>query len=575
MIEAISYKRFSSTVQLGGDSLRRQIALTEAYCHRQGLKLIDDYFDPGISAYHGANLNDGTALRALLDAAKDGKFRPGTYLVVESLDRLSRADMSVAVRLFLDLLDAGLVIVALIDGEQVFTKERVDNDVSAIVIAIILLMRANQESRVKRERQLQSHKARRDKARQFKLPMSKRCPSWLTVKGTGERRHFIVNQKRADIVENIFKLCVSGLGEHRTVYYLNQRGVRTFSGAALWRGSMVAKVLTNPAVFGLYRPCHRVFANGRMLRTPDAEGPIEDYYPSILSKELFEQAQRARRSRTTKRDGKWFPKRSNLFVGLGHCAICGSGLYLAQSAWGHSYLKCSKGYDWACSNRLGFPYRKLEAVFLALDDLLGLVRGLLIQRSLDAASADRDRDTPLGGQTGSHEGSEQERVFARFRAAKALMGSPRAPDAIEARVRLLGEVRRFCEGVVLHPKRVVTLHMRADLDGPRVTLIVGTDGLQGIQIANGTGEIGFISGDAVAGFVRPTLSGIGKVGADQLQWRPKRLKDVLERVRIVVSPGGDWQAGVHDPIQMAEIVERANNTLGAKRAGQTDASGQA
>jgi hypothetical protein len=35
MIEAISYKRFSSTIQLGGDSLRRQIVVTEAYCKRQ------------------------------------------------------------------------------------------------------------------------------------------------------------------------------------------------------------------------------------------------------------------------------------------------------------------------------------------------------------------------------------------------------------------------------------------------------------------------------------------------------------------------------------------------------------
>lgn len=567
MVEAISYKRFSSSVQIGGDSLRRQIALTEAYCKRHGITLIDDYYDPGVSAYHAANLNDGAALRALLDAAKDGKFKPGTQLVVESLDRLSRADMSVAVRLFLDLLDTGLVIVTLIDGEQVFTKERVDTDMSAIVIAIILLMRANHESRVKRERQLQSHKARRDKARQFKLPMSSRCPPWLSVKGIGEKRHFVVNQKRALIVQSIFKLCISGLGIHRTVYYLNQRGVRPFSGGTLWRGSMVAKVITNPAVFGLYRPCHRVFLNGRMQRTPDADGPIEDYYPPVLSKDLFEEAQRVRRSRTTKRDGKWFPKRSNLFGGLGHCAVCGSGLYLAQSAWGHSYLKCSKGYDWACSNRLGFPYRKLEAVFFALDDLVALVRRLLALRSLPLRLPDGGIGTSAITASVSADDVENERTFARFRRAKALMGPPQAPDAIEARVRLLAEVRRFCQGVVLHPKRVVTLHMQPDMDDRQITLIVGTDGLQGIQIASATGEIGFISGEAVEGFVRPTLSGISKIGADRQPWQPRKLSDVLTRIRIVGASGGDWQAVLHDPTQMAEIVARANHTLSANREG--------
>jgi DNA invertase Pin-like site-specific DNA recombinase len=203
VVEAISYKRFSSPIQAGGDSLRRQLALTNAYCRRQGLKLVDTYFDPGVSGFTGANLGDGSALRALLEAAKEGRFRPGTRLIVESLDRLSRADISVAVRLFLDILDTGLVIVTLVDGEQVFTKERVDNDMSAIVIAILLLMRANNESRVKRERALQSHKARRDKARAWKWPITKRCPPWLSVRGTGDERYFVVKTKRAEIVKTI------------------------------------------------------------------------------------------------------------------------------------------------------------------------------------------------------------------------------------------------------------------------------------------------------------------------------------------------------------------------------------
>jgi DNA invertase Pin-like site-specific DNA recombinase len=563
MHDAISYKRFSSPMQSAGDSLRRQIAVTEAYCRRQGLTLIDRYFDPGVSGFTGANLTDGHALRALLDAAKDGKFRPGTHLVVESLDRLSRAEISVAVRLFLDLLDTGLVIVTLIDGEQVFTKERVDNDMSAILIAILVLMRANQESRLKRERALQSHKARREKARRWKIPITKRCPPWLSVKGVGDQRHFVINQKRAEIVANIFRLCVSGLGEHRTVLYLNLRGVRTFNGAALWRGSMVSKLLKNPAVFGLYRPCYNVFVNGRVQRMPDAEGPIEDFYPPILSQELFEKVQGVRASRTTKRDDKRIPRRNNLFAGLGYCAVCGSGLYLAQSADGHSYLKCTKGYDWACSNRLSFPYRKLEAVFLALDVLMGLTRGLrrrrMSQNVASRADMSLEERSDLAGDL------SQEQVFSRFRTARALMRSPQLPEAVEVRLRLLSEVRRFCEGVVLDTNRIATPHMNAETDGCKITLIVGTDGLRGIQLRTETGEIGFITGGVGASLVRPTQSGISKTGADELPWQPEPLKGVLDRVRIVFSSGGDWQAVVHDPMQMADIVARADVTLRSKR----------
>jgi len=132
---AISYKRFSSLRQAKGDSDRRQSDLAQEYCRRHDLKLIDSYLDAGLSGFTGENLSDDSALRALLHSAKSGRFAPGTRLIVESLDRLSRREITAAVRLFLDILDTGLVIVTLIDGEQVFTKDRVDTDLTALIIA--------------------------------------------------------------------------------------------------------------------------------------------------------------------------------------------------------------------------------------------------------------------------------------------------------------------------------------------------------------------------------------------------------------------------------------------------------
>jgi hypothetical protein len=310
---------------------------------------------------------------------------------------------------------------------------------------------------------------------------------------------------------------------------------------------MVQKILKNSAVFGMYRPCYSLFVDGRMRRVPDPEGPIENYYPPIVSKELFEAAQRARASRTTARPGRrLLPKRTNLFSGLGHCVICGSSLYLSLSANGYNYLKCVKGYDWACSNRFGFPYRKLEAVFLALDDLMLLVRELLNQRSVD--------DFPCSD-------LQQERVFSRFRTARALMESPQLPDAMEARHRLLSEVRRLCEGVVLHANRLITLHVNSGLARHRVVLILTPSGLQGIQIRRDTGEIGFITAAVTEGFVRPTGSGISKMDADKPAWHPATVKNILEHVQIVVSPAGDWEAIVSNPGKMIDAVTRAEHIL--------------
>src|SRR5713226_2030193 len=104
MHDAVSYKRFSTAKQAMGDSDRRQTELTEQYCKRNNLRLIDTYLDAGLSGFTGENVSDGGALAALLNAAKSGRFKLGTRLIVESLDRLSRREISTAVRLFLDLL---------------------------------------------------------------------------------------------------------------------------------------------------------------------------------------------------------------------------------------------------------------------------------------------------------------------------------------------------------------------------------------------------------------------------------------------------------------------------------------
>jgi DNA invertase Pin-like site-specific DNA recombinase len=295
--DAVSYKRFSTPKQGWGDSNRRQTDLAADYCKRQGLRLIDTYLDAGLSGYTGAHLSDGGALRALLEAAQSGKFRRDTHLIVESLDRLSRQEISTAVRLFLDILDTGLVIVTLIDGEQVFTKKRVDSDMTALIIAIVILQRANNESRTRTERVKQAKAVARQKAREQKIPLTALCPAWLTVSGRGDSRHFVINSDRAQVVERIFKLARSGNGTFRISQILNREGVPTFNDDPKWRQTRVSSLLISRAVIGEYQPCLWLQVDGRKRRVPDPEGPIEGYYPAIVSKFMYAEVQTARRGR--------------------------------------------------------------------------------------------------------------------------------------------------------------------------------------------------------------------------------------------------------------------------------------
>src|SRR4028119_1217108 len=91
MPKAYSYLRFSTPEQIKGDSRRRQTSMAQEYAAKHGLTLDEEltYQDLGVSAFRGKNAEDGK-LSEFLDAVRFGKVEPGSYLLVESLDRISR-----------------------------------------------------------------------------------------------------------------------------------------------------------------------------------------------------------------------------------------------------------------------------------------------------------------------------------------------------------------------------------------------------------------------------------------------------------------------------------------------------
>src|SRR5258708_29355680 len=88
---AFSYRRFSTPEQAKGHSLKRQIEAAEAWCAKQNVELDREltFEDLAVSAFHGRNVEVG-ALGVFLRAVEDGRVPRGSYLLVESLDRVSR-----------------------------------------------------------------------------------------------------------------------------------------------------------------------------------------------------------------------------------------------------------------------------------------------------------------------------------------------------------------------------------------------------------------------------------------------------------------------------------------------------
>lgn len=97
-----SYLRFSSPQQAAGDSVRRQTAAAIDWCRRNKIELDTSLSlrDEGVSAYRGKRREnpDTHALAGFLQAVRLGRVPNGSYLIVESLDRLSREKNRPALR---------------------------------------------------------------------------------------------------------------------------------------------------------------------------------------------------------------------------------------------------------------------------------------------------------------------------------------------------------------------------------------------------------------------------------------------------------------------------------------------
>jgi DNA invertase Pin-like site-specific DNA recombinase len=116
-VKAYSYARFSSRAQAEGDSLRRQLSAAYAYAEANGLELDTSLQDLGVSAFTGANRVKG-ALKSFMDRVESGEIPRGSLLLIDSMDRLSRQDVTQATHQLLGIALAGITVVTLSDGRS-------------------------------------------------------------------------------------------------------------------------------------------------------------------------------------------------------------------------------------------------------------------------------------------------------------------------------------------------------------------------------------------------------------------------------------------------------------------------
>lgn len=365
-VRAYSYIRFSTPEQAQGDSLRRQSKAAAIYAAAHGLELDDTLSlrDLGVSAFRGTNAERG-ALRAFMRAVEEGQVPRGSYLLVESLDRLSRDKVTVALNQFLDIIHAGINLVTLMD-QRLYSEESVDKNFTELIVSIAVMSRAHEESLSKSDRRRDTWNEQKRKA-EAGHKITRKLPFWLELPdAAGE---FVVVEEAAAVVRRVFELAKAGLGYHKVAQTLNADGVpspaaRTYEKAQkygvarTWATSSVGYLLKNEAVIGnLVMPAATV---------KDGEAPvptrIDGYYPRIIDDELFYTIRGKRKAPK----GKASALKTNLFTGLLFCAYCSGPMQVdtnTKVAYRRSRICCQRkrrGFD--CMSK-PWPYEQFEEEF--------------------------------------------------------------------------------------------------------------------------------------------------------------------------------------------------------------------
>jgi DNA invertase Pin-like site-specific DNA recombinase len=307
MSRAFSYIRFSSKKQQKGESFRRQSEFAIEVCKENGWVLDDTLTlsDLGVSAFRGANAKVG-ALAEFLEAIRIGRVLRGSVLIIESIDRLSRSKVGEALQLFISILNAGVSIVTR-EPRRTYTQDSI-NDIAALLEPLIYMSRAHEESATKSFRLKDVWAKKKERAAQG-IPMTKMAPRWIELTDEG----FRLIPDRAAIVQEIFQLSADGLGIQRILNHLvaHPEKYPPFGDSGKWRDSYVMQILSNRAAYGEFQPQMREEGNKRV----DCGQPIKNYYPAVISEELFYQTQAGLkgRFRATGRPGEY---ETNLFTGI-------------------------------------------------------------------------------------------------------------------------------------------------------------------------------------------------------------------------------------------------------------------
>ena len=377
-----SYLRFSDPKQAAGHSAERQLTFARKWAEEHEAELDTDLTmrDEGLSAYHQHHVKSG-ALGAFLRAIDEGRIAAGSVLVVEGLDRLSRAEPILAQAQLAQIINAGISVVTASDG-KIYNRERLKAQPMDLVYSLLVMIRAHEESDTKSKRV--SAAVRRQceawKAGTYKgIIRNGKDPSWLRWDG----QRFVEIHERAEPLRKMVNLWLDGHGYASAWRTLKEEGVDI---------SMLPKT---QATF--YRLVSKRYLIGtKSITAGGEEFELEGYYPPLVDPETYDRVISSRGQRKWKRGPTAIP---SILTGTGmtFCGYCGS-VIITQNTFssrgprrdgerreGSRRIRCQHSSD-SCRSGSCSIERIEKAVFTYCSDQIRLDALFAAQTSDDKAA---------------------------------------------------------------------------------------------------------------------------------------------------------------------------------------------
>ncbi len=312
MSKVYSYLRFSDPRQAAGSSADRQTEYAQRWAAERGMVLDESLSmaDHGLSAYHQRHVKVG-ALGAFLRAVEDGRIESGSVLIVEGLDRLSRAEPMAAQAQLTQIIHAGIRVVTAADGQE-YSLDSIKANPYRLIHSLVVMIRAHEESDTKSKR--------------VRAAIRRQCEGWVagTWRGiirNGKDPHWIawtgsafeLVPERAEALRFAVERFLEGWGTVQIVREMAARGMRLTDNDKLGSGNLY-KTLKK-----------RLLVGEREIAVASETYRLVGYYPPLLSEAEFDALQLALARRTKTRGAGEIP---SIFTGLGiaHCGYCGGAI---------------------------------------------------------------------------------------------------------------------------------------------------------------------------------------------------------------------------------------------------------